>query len=217
MSNKQTPVKHKFNDTNHEQAPSTSEMAVIQPKPWRGKEWKERKTIRDDPDTVLYGAKYKSITDDNPYLCGVMILLSLVCAVLLIYYGATGIETEMEWKNKITKESCLIIKKTEGGCSYGNTYEYYALALDKCGNQTLSSHCNEYDYSDLGIIADVGKEHDCYVIDCKDETLLFDYPEESLGGYILMVIAGCVFLFCPCFVWYCIMYCIVLFFASYHG
>ena len=135
-----------------------------------------------------------------------------VCGIFL-YFGITGIETANEWRDEATKETCFIIGRYRDDCTYdcrcttdadgdedcstcwGDEYQYDALVIDKCGNQTIStvgpSTC------DPPTIYDTDKEYTCYVLDCHEEQFIFEHPDESLVGSIIGVVLVSICAFVP--------------------
>ena len=146
---------------------------------------------------------------------GMTILICFALSIFIITFASIDVDQATEWKKEMTKESCYIIDRTQEECTYdcncstddeghescstcyGLEYEYDALVFDKCGNQTIStlveSNCNS-----AGPAYNIEREYTCYVLDCDDPGFIFEHPDEHLAGSIVMVVVGCICVFCPC-------------------
>ena len=105
--------------------------------------------------------------------CTVFAWAAVIGMIVLMLVGANSIASANEYTKSSTQETCYILDSDQGkGCGragLNNKYfEYAALAIDKCGNDTILY--SEYDACIAVEDAyEVGSEQSCQVLDCDEE------------------------------------------------
>lgn len=142
----------------------------------------------------------------------------------LIYNGSNIVISRLE-HNSATKEQCDFVQfydyqnctyscncgqLTCETCDAGIQYKYYALAVDKCGNDTILTTAGYTDcyQNRINSLQNLSLSVDCYVSDCDEQMFRFEYQKQDISNGIWWIVGGVLICLCPicCFMWFCKQY-----------
>ena len=103
--------------------------------------------------------------------CTAFAWAAVIGMIVLIVVGASSVASANAYTKSSTEETCYILDIVdEQGCGKSGQrgYEYSALAIDKCGNNTILY--SEYDEC-VGKedVYEIGSEQSCHVLDCDEQ------------------------------------------------
>eukprot|EP01084_Bolivina_argentea_P152339 265764_1 len=154
---------------------------------------------------IKYNQNFKMCAEILYAVFLTLILLTFIGSVIGVWYGSQIVLNGIDHNTEDTKENCYLFDYNQTKCYYecngneqceGDLFTYYAISIDKCGNETLIS-----EYKCPSTYININQTITCFIKNC-DSAFTFHHTDSPLLAGIVIISVCTGFILIACFAWF---------------